>query len=252
MPAAKGFLLAATVAFVSGHAEHWTADGKRAAPDPGATLAAGHRLRTGDDGLVRAELAGMVLTLSSSSVLRLEGDPPRPVLESGRVEVVSEGETVWIATAEAQVRGGGRIVVRRAGSQTRFMALLGGFRVTAAGEEIALSSGQGTRVAAGRAPDRPRPLPAAPQVVSPGLDPRYVHVNEPVPLTWFPVSTLVHFQVLPFESPEAIVARDAEQGPVRVALQVPGLYRWRVSARDADGGESLPSTEGLICVVEGP
>jgi hypothetical protein len=251
MPAAKGVLLAATVAFVSGSAEHWTADGKRVAPDPGTTLAAGHRLRTSEDGLVRAELPGMVLTLGGSSTLHLEGDPLRPVLESGRVEVVSEGETVLIATEEAQVRGGGRIVVRRAGSQTRLMALRGGFRVSAGGEEVALSSGQGTVVAAGRAPERPRPLPEAPEVVSPGVDPQYVRVNESVPLTWSP-ATPVHVQVLPFESPEAIVARDADKGPVRVSLKVPGLYRWRASARDADGGESLPSTEGLICVVEGP
>src|SRR5688572_16079748 len=84
----------------------------------GSPLEAGHRLRTGDGGLIRAELAGMVLTLGGSSPLRIDDVP---WLESGRVEIASEGETVSLATEEARVRGGGRIVARRADGHTRLM-----------------------------------------------------------------------------------------------------------------------------------
>ena len=212
----------------------------------GSALEAGHRLRTGDGGLIRAELPGMMLTLGGSSALRLD---EVPWLENGRVEIASEGETVSLATEEARVRGGGRIVARRAGGHTRLMVLLGGFRVSTGGEEVALITGQGTVIAGSGRPERPRPLADPPAVVSPGLDPRYVRVNEPVALTWAPAGP-VHLQVLPFDSPEAIVAIDADQATARVSLAVPGIYRWRVSRRDAGGGEGLPSTEGLICVVE--
>ncbi|HEX6739321.1 MAG TPA: hypothetical protein VF310_13670 [Vicinamibacteria bacterium] len=253
MPAVQGLLLAATVAFVSGSAEHRSAEGPPRAADTGTALAAGHQLRTGDDGLVRAEIPGMVLTLAAASSLRLEGTPLRPVLESGRLEIASEGETVDVATGEAEVRGGGRLVVRRAGTRTQLMALRGGFRVRAAGgaEEIALAVGEGLALAAGAAGERPRALAPAPEVVAPGVDPQYVRADQPVSLTWAPASA-VHFQVLPFDSPEPIVARDQDQAPAHITLKVPGLYRWRASARGPDGSESLPSTEGLICVVEGP
>jgi hypothetical protein len=228
---------AGRVTFVSGDVERVS---------EGSPLEAGERLRTRDGGLVRAELAGMVLTLAGSSALRLDGVP---LLESGRVEIASEGETVSLATEEARVRGGGRIVARRAGGRTQLMVLLGGFRVSAGGEEVALGSGQGTVIAGGGRPERPRPLAAPPAVVSPALDPHYVRVKEPVTLTWAPAGP-VHLQVLPFDSPEAIVAIDADQATARVSIAVPGIYRWRVSRRDAGGGEGLPSTEGLICVVE--
>jgi hypothetical protein len=251
MPAAQGLLLAATVALVSGAVEHRAADGTRSTPGPGTALAAGQSLHTGEDGLLRAELPGMVLTLAASSVLRFEGAPPRPVLERGRLELASDGETLRVATAEAEVRGGGRLVVRRAGTRTGLMALLGGFRVKAGGGEAALASGQGLAVAAGAAPGAPRALAPPLQVVSPGVDPEYVRMNEPVALAWAPAGP-VHLQVLPFDAPEPIVSRDEAGGPVRVALKVPGLYRWRAAARGRDGDEGLPSTEGLICVVEGP
>jgi hypothetical protein len=242
---------AARVAFVCGPVERLGADGKAGAPSEGAPLAPGDRLRVGEGGLARAELPGLSLTLAAASALRLEGAALVPVLEQGRLEASSEGETLSVATDEARARGGGRIVVRRTGRQTRFLALLGGFRVTAGGAEVVLASGQGTVVAAGRAPQPPRSLAAPPEVVAPGLDPRYVRAGEAVSLTWAP-ATAAHVQVLPFESPEAIVAFDADHGAARVSLTVPGLYRWRASLRDADGWEGLPSTEGLIAVVEGP
>jgi hypothetical protein len=212
----------------------------------GSPVEAGDRLRTGDGGLIRAELGGMVLTLAGSSSLRVDGVPR---LESGRVEIASEGETVSLAVEGARVRGGGRIVARRSAGRTSLMVLLGGFRVSAGGEEIALASGQGTVISSDGRPGRPSPLAAPPTVVSPALDPHYARANEPVTLTWAPAG-LVHLQVLPFDSPEAIVAIDADQATARVSIAVPGIYRWRVSRRGADGGEGLPSTEGLICVVE--
>lgn len=243
----------ARVAFVSGSARRRSPKGADGPTGQGTVLGAGDRLRTGDESLLRLEMPGLTVILSAASALRLEGGQPLvPVVETGRVEAASEGETLLLATDEARIRGGGRLVVRRlAGRGTRVFALLGGFRVTAGGTEVLLAAGHGTRIAPGRAPERPRPLSAPPEVVSPGIDPPYVRAGETVPLRWAPAGA-VHLQVLPFESPEPVLSRDADRGPAAVALTVPGLYRWRVSVRDAEGGEGLPSTEGLFCVIEDP
>jgi hypothetical protein len=247
MPTAQGLLLAATVAFVSGGVEHSSSRGRGPA-DAGASLAAGDGVLTREDGLVRVDLEGMVLTVGASSVLRLEG--ARAVLESGRVEVASEGQAIVIATAEAEAHGGGRLVVRRAGKRTHLLALEGRFRVRAGRRGAMLAAGRGLAVSAAGLPE-PGPLADAPAVVAPSADPFYVRAGEPVSLSWTPPGP-VHLQVLPFEAPEAVLARDVERSPAQVSLKVPGLYRWRVSRRGADGGEGLPSTEGLISVVDGP
>jgi len=40
------------------------------------------------------------------------------------------------------------------------------------------------------------------------------------------------------------------QLPYTLLIPWEGTFRWRVSSRDAQGLESRPSEEGLICVVE--
>jgi hypothetical protein len=47
-----------------------------------------------------------------------------------------------------------------------------------------------------------------------------------------------------------LIARDVSVLPYTLVIPWEGTYRWRVSARDAQGLESRPSEEGLICVVE--
>jgi len=48
-----------------------------------------------------------------------------------------------------------------------------------------------------------------------------------------------------------VVLLQREAGPTELSLRVPwpGAFRWRVAARDADGLEGLPSTDGLLSAV---
>ena len=49
---------------------------------------------------------------------------------------------------------------------------------------------------------------------------------------------------------DSVWYRDVSQLPFALLIPWEGTFRWRVSSRDAEGLESRPSEEGLICVVE--
>jgi len=176
------------------------------------------------------------------------------VLSEGRAEFEARGrDIVKVRTAEAVIRGAGRIVVRRERERTLVMAMAmdGTFRVEASGETVVLQAGEGTVVRDGEAPGPAQPLPEAPKGLRPGTDPLYVPSGESAPLTWSPAAASAHVQVTALGSDVVLLARDVSRLPYALHIPWEGTYRWRVSSRDAQGLESLPSSEeGLICVVE--
>jgi hypothetical protein len=90
------------------------------------------------------------------------------VLDQGRAEFSGPGrDIVKIQVGEGEVRGGGRLVLRRTTGMTSASVLAGAFRVRAVGRTVELKAGQATVVMDGRAPLPASPLPAPPRSSSP-------------------------------------------------------------------------------------
>jgi hypothetical protein len=211
----------------------------------------GEALRTGPDAITRLELPWMALTLGpGSSVSFPDGVLLSVSLDSGRALVEAVGrDALKVVTAEAEVRGQGRAVVRRRGKETLVTCLTGRFRVEGGDAAVALAPGRGTVVRAGRAPSEPVSVPAPPaDGLWPGRDPVYAAPGEPVELRWKGDAPSYQVELLPVGSDIVLIQRDVAASPARIEVPWEGAFRWRVSARDARGLEGSPSEDGLIAV----
>jgi hypothetical protein len=221
-------------------------------------LGEGDRVRTGDslrtspDGLACLDFPWMRVTLGPSSVLSVPASVVlSTVLERGRAEFSGQGrDIVKIRVGQSEIRGGGRLVLRRDRGLAAASAFEGAFRVTAAGTTVEIKAGQGTTFRDGAVPEPAGPLPAAPRGLLPGPDPLYVAAGRPVELHWTPAGTAYHVEVLGMQGDDVLLARDASRSPLRLEIPWLGTYRWRVSVLDARGVESQPSSDGYVCVVE--
>jgi len=218
----------------------------------GDALRTGDSFRTAPDATARFEFPWMAVTLGGSTMLTIPASSVlSTVLEQGRAEFAGPGrEIVKITVGEGEVRGGGRLVLRRSVGRTTAAALEGSFRVRAAGRTIEIKAGEGTVVADGRPPEAATPLPGAPGGLEPGGDPLYVRAGQTAELRWTARAPAHHVELLALDRDQVLLARDVTAPPLRLELPWPGTYRWRVAARDARGVESRPSAEGLICSVE--
>lgn len=218
----------------------------------GDPLRTGDTFRTADDGTARLDFPWMEVALGPSSMLTIPASTVlSTVLERGRAEFSGEGrDIVKIVVGDGEVRGGGRLVLRRSSGRTSAAALEGSFKVRAAGRVVVIGAGEGTVMNDGRPPEPAAPLPPAPDGLYPGSDPVYVVSGRPVELRWAPSGHAYHVQILDFQTDEVLLARDASGPPLRIELPWLGSYRWRVSTRDARGVESQPSTMGFICSVD--
>jgi hypothetical protein len=219
----------------------------------GEPVRTGDRIRTSPEALARLQFPWMSVTAGPSTTLHIPASMIlSTVLDEGRAEFEAGGrEIVKVRTAEAEIRGAGRIVVRREREKTLVMAMAldGTFRVEAKGDVTVLRQGEGTFIRDGKPPAIPVKIPAPPRVVSPGADPVYVRKGEPVSLSFAP-SGPAYVQILPLNSEEVLIAREVSSSPVMLGIPWEGTYRWRVSSRDAQGFEGLPSDDGVVCVVE--
>jgi hypothetical protein len=221
-------------------------------------LGVGDELRTGDtfrtaaDATARLEFPWMEVTLGPGTMLTIPASTVlSTVLEQGRAEFTGPGrDIVKIVVGDGEVRGGGRLVLRRSVGRTSLAVLEGAFRVRARGRTVEARAGQGTVVMDGRPPDPATPLPEPPRGLHPGRDPVYVRSGQPVELRWTGDLPTGYVEILPLQKDEVLLARDTGAPPFRLQIPWLGTYRWRVSARDARGVESRPSAEGLICSVD--
>ena len=217
----------------------------------GGPLQVGEALRTGPDAVARLELPWMALTVSPGSTVRFpDAFLLSASLESGRATIEAQGkDALKVVTAEGEVRGQGRAVVRRAGRDTLVTCLSGRFFVEGGGATVTLAAGQATIVRAGRAPSAPETAPAPPgEGLWPGDDPVYVAPGAPLELRWKGSAPGYQVELLPVGSDVVLLQRDVAAPPARIEVPWEGAFRWRVSARDARGLEGLPSADGLIAV----
>jgi hypothetical protein len=219
----------------------------------GDSVRTGDRIRTSPDALVRLQFPWMSVTAGPSTTLHIPASMIlSTVLDEGRAEFEAGGrEIVKVKTADAEIRGAGRIVVRRERERTLVMAMAldGAFRVEARGNATVLHEGQGTFVRDGQGPATPLKIPEPPKLLYPAADPVYVRKGEPVSLRFAP-SGPAYVQILPLQGQDVLLAREVAGSPASLGIPWEGTYRWRASVRDAQGFEGLPSEDGLICVVE--
>jgi hypothetical protein len=219
---------------------------------PGDKLRTGDTFRTEGDTTVRLDFPWMTVGLSPSSMLTIPASTVlSTVLEQGRAEFAGPGrDIVKIRVGDAEVRGGGRLVLRRTVGLTSASVLEGSFRVRAAGRTVEIKAGEGTAVHDGAPPQPPSPLPEAPHGLRPGGDPVYVRAGQTAELTWTATGPSNHVEILALQGDGVLLARETAAPPLRLEIPWLGTYRWRVSARDMRGIESRPSSEGLICAVD--
>jgi hypothetical protein len=217
----------------------------------GDKLRTGDTLRSGAESLTRIELPWMTVTLGSASMLTI---PPSAVLstvlDQGRAEFSGPGrDIVKIQVGEGEVRGGGRLVLRRSLGRTGVSVRDGSFRVRALGRQVEVKAGQGTIVFDGRPPEAPFPLPAAPKRPRPGSEVAYVRSGQPVELSWAGSGRAHQVELLALQTDDVLLAREAGASPFQLEIPWLGTFRWRVSARDERGVESAPSPAGFVCSV---
>ena len=219
---------------------------------PGDKLRTGDTFRTGGEATVRLDFPWMTVGLSPSTMLTIPASTVlSTVLEQGRAEFAGPGrDIVKIRVGDGEVRGGGRLVLRRSVGLTSASVLEGTFRVRAAGRTVEIKAGQGTSVTDGAPPEAATPLPPAPGGLHPGSDPVYVRSGQPAELSWTAAGPSHHVEILALEGDGVLLAREAAAPPLRLQIPWLGTYRWHVSARDARGVESRPSAEGVICSVD--
>jgi hypothetical protein len=212
----------------------------------------GQRLRTGPEGVARLDLPWMVLSVGPGSELRFPDEHLLAVVvERGRVVLDARThEALKLVTAEGEVRGLGRAIVRREDQRTIVTCVEGRFEVLASGRGVSLVPGSGTVVSSGRPPTAPADTPPPPGEESlwPGRDPVFTARGEPLDLRWEATAPSYHLEILPVGADTVLLERDVGPPPVPLSLPWGGAFRWRVAARDERGLEGLPSTEGLICV----
>jgi hypothetical protein len=219
---------------------------------PGDKLRTGDTFRTDGKGTVRLDFPWMTVGLSPATMLTIPASTVlSTVLEQGRAEFAGPGrDIVKIRVGDGEVRGGGRLVLRRTVGLTSASVLEGSFRLRAAGRTVEVEAGEGTAIPDGAPPQPPSPLPPAPRGLHPGSDPVYVRSGQPAELRWTAAGPSYHVEILALQGDGVLLARDASAPPLRLEIPWLGTYRWRVAARDARGLESPPSSDGLICAVE--
>jgi hypothetical protein len=242
----------ATLTYVENDVEADGAKGWQEATEGGA-FDIGQQLRTGPSGMARLQLPWMALSVSPDSAVRLPDEFVLSIaLDKGRVVVDSESQdALKLVTPEAEIRGQGRTVVRREPGRTLVTCVSGRFLVEARGRGVSLETGQGTVVAADRAPTAAENAPSPPSAEGlwPGADPVYAERGQPLDLYWEGGdSPAFQIEILPVGHDFVLYQRDVGPPPVQVSVPWGGAFRWRVASRDDRGLEGIPSQEGLICV----
>src|SRR5262245_2253196 len=250
-PAPAGTALG-KLTYVEKQVEQAAASAAWQAAREGGSLHMGERLRTGPSSLARIELPWMAFTVSPAAALNFpDEDILSAVLEQGRLALNAEArEILKVVTPEAEVRGRGRVVVRRDGQRTLVTAITGRFTVEGDGQVVVLGPGKGTIVTEKAKPLAPVDAPEPPKGLRPGRDAIYVTPGTTIDLYASTTRAANQVELLPVGSDVVLLQKDLGAPPWKLELPWPGAFRWRVASRDERGLEGRPSADGLICVDE--
>ena len=252
-PGSSAGIAVATLVYAENKVEKQTASEQGWRPlQEGERLRTGDRVRVGPDALARFEFAWMSLTAGPDTTLHIPAERIlSAVLDAGRAELRAPGQQiVKVRTGDAEIRGEGRVVVRREKTLVAVMAMDGTVRLEAAGKTEILQAGEGSVVEDGQAPEDVIRLPSGPEGLWPGQDPVYVKKGQSVRLNWSPPGAGHHLQILSIDSNEPLIARDVGPAPYPITIPWLGTYRWRVATLDEKGLEGRSSGFGYVCVVD--
>jgi len=245
----------ARVGYTEGHVERSRVDADWDQAREGADVYIGDRYRTGPSSRVRIDFRWMSVAIDSSSQLSIPNDVIlSAALEHGRVEPYSStGAIIKVVTAEASVRGEGRVAVRRRDATTFVSVLSGSFSVQPPGQSpVEVLEGHGVVVAADAERLDVVPLAPPPSGAQPSAaDAAYVRRGEPAFVSWdADEAGRFHVELLGYDGVEVVRGQDVSGGRVALDVAWTGTFRWRVSAFDARGLEGMPSETGILCVVD--
>ncbi len=187
------------------------------------------------------------------------------VVESGRVQTRSldaarRADMTWktpnseVKVGRVETQRAGYDLVIDAGADDKLSVLLGTAAVKAQGATVSVPEDFGTLVRHGQAPQPPRPLPPPPTGLRTDA-PEYFRADlfTGLPLTWRASTAAASYRVVvAADDAFSRVALDAEAPAAAFDARAltAGAWRWRVSARDADGLESKPSATASFTVAK--
>jgi hypothetical protein len=213
------------------------------------------RLHLGGDALlvIQGAVAGLAEVRRAGTIELLHGDLRLHLAELRR----DPRREVVVATPSARVATDARdlLVSVDRDTMSRVSVHAGRAEVAARRETVRVGVGQGTRVARGRPPEPPRPLPAAPAWHDPGtrdLVAAYAGAAAPVTLAWLPAARAARYRVVLARDPrhvDSVVDVEVAAPPAVSPPLLPGRYHARVVAIDADGLVGLPATRVVDVVA---
>jgi len=184
-------------------------------------------------------------------------------LQGGLAKLDADAQPLVVQTPSGRVDILGKLTQIQAESVASMISAFdGAARVTNKGVAVEVAEGQGTVVEKNKAPEAPRPLPAAPSWPD-GATPSPALVvalpGAPAPAweaTWLPVASAETYRVELAASPDfKEVVYDAEVGAgvTKVRLEALSMGTWhvRVSTRDTRKLESKPGIAREIVVAKG-
>jgi hypothetical protein len=157
-------------------------------------------------------------------------------------------------------RGGDLALGVDAQKMSRISVLEGSAEVSASGKSVNVPGGSGTRVANGKAPEKPRPLPAAPQWATrellflgtrPAADSTRAAGSVGAVLEWTQVPRAARYLLLVARDERFLdVAAQAEVPAAHAAVALPpGRYLARVQAFDDAGLQGPPSEVRQVVIA---
>jgi hypothetical protein len=226
----------------------------------GAVLPVGSTLCTEADSYATVRLAATRggthddVSLSPDSCVQVRTSIAAPAGRQSRLRLTDGSLSVRAAEAPGEVvvdtpsglatGAGGGFRVHLEDERTRLESLDAAVALIGAGKEQVVDPGFGARVAAGRAPDRPSPLPAASEAVLPDdgsalLDPVFA---------WTPVERVLGYRVEFSSAPdftEVVFSEDVSTPGYTpevlfLPIRVRGLW-WRIASFDRAGFLGPPS-----------
>ncbi|MBX7186760.1 MAG: hypothetical protein K1Y01_16585, partial [Vicinamibacteria bacterium] len=222
----------ARMGFVEGPVETQHPGGAWTKAAEGQPLLVGDRVRTLKGGTARLEFPWTAIAVGDNSEVTLPNARVLTLqLDHGRIDIDPEQSLLRVITEEAVISGAGRTLVRREGNSTFVASYNGGAEVEAKGKIARLGINKGSLTTTGKAPGEPTTLSAAPHVVSPRADPRYVKPGEAVHLVWTGQEAAYHLEVLAIDSDVPVVSLDIDTREFDLRLPWLGTFRWRVAGR---------------------
>jgi len=162
---------------------------------------------------------------------------------------------IRIETPQCEINSGSRIMLLNISPEQRsaISVFEGETSVKAENRSVNVPSGFGTSVEQGKAPEKPEPLPEAPELVSPVQEQSFTHKTggkKNVELKWNSGETLNHLQISEDAEFTKITVDEKISGQVFKAELPKGTFHWRVAGISGSGIEGFPAQSRFSIIIQ--